>query len=387
MALSSKLPGPQSTTLPKPNYRLKERLDSTPVLVFWETTKVCPLTCLHCRAESISSAPPEELTTREAKLLLAQVASFGTPKPTLILTGGDPLSRPDIWLLLEEAQELQLKVAISPAVSPRLNAKTIVRLLGLGVQSASISLDGVECTHDEIRGIAGHFKETLRAIDTMVEYGLRVQVNTTVMSKNKTELADVFALIRSRGVKIWEVFFLIQIGRGSDIEELTPPENEDVSRFLFEASAYDTLIRTVEAPFYRRVSHQLATNPENPMLGEPGPLYSKLSKKLKELVGESDAEPSFKPVYTRDGKGIVFISHSGSLYPSGFTPVSLGNIKSESLQTLYQSSEILRKIRQAEFSGACGVCGYVDLCGGSRARAFTHLGDPLAQDPGCVFAS
>ncbi len=386
MALHSKLPELQSATLPKPSYRLRERLDNTPVLVFWETTKVCPLTCLHCRAESISLAPPEELTTQEAKLLLAQVASFGTPKPTLILTGGDPLSRPDIWSLLEEAKELNLKVAISPAVSPKLNAKTIVRLLGLGVQSASISLDGLENTHDVIRGISGHFKETLRAIDTMEDYGLRVQVNTTVMSKNKTELADVFALIRSRAVKIWEVFFLIQIGRGSDIEELTPPENEDVARFLFEASAYDVLVRTVEAPFYRRVSHQVATKPENPMLGDPGPLYSKLSKKLKDLVGEADTEPTFKPVYTRDGKGIVFISHSGSLYPSGFTPVPLGNIKSESLKILYRNSEMLRKIRRADISGACGVCGYVELCGGSRARAFTHFGDPLAQDPGCLFA-
>ncbi len=285
------------------------------------------------------------------------------------------------------AQDLDLKVAVSPAVSPRLNEKSIVRLLELGVQSASVSLDGVQSTHDEIRGISGHFEETLRVIDTMLEYGLRVQVNTTVMSKNKTELADVFALIRSHGVRIWEVFFLIQIGRGSNIEELSPEENEDVARFLFDTSAYDVLVRTVEAPFYRRVSHQLATLPQDSMLGSTGPLYVRLKKRLVKLIGESDVKPNFKPVYTRDGKGIVFISHSGNLYPSGFTPISLGNVKSENLRVLYQENEVLNRIRNGEFSGACGICGYVDLCGGSRARAFAHFGDPLAQDPGCLYAS
>ncbi len=387
MALRLELSEPRTTALPRPSKRLKQRLETTPVLVFWETTKVCPLTCLHCRAESISLAPPEELTTEQAKSLLTQVASFGTPKPTLILTGGDPLSRPDIWELLEMAQDLDLKVAVSPAVSPRLNEKSIVRLLELGVQSASVSLDGVQSTHDEIRGISGHFEETLRVIDTMLEYGLRVQVNTTVMSKNKTELADVFALIRSHGVRIWEVFFLIQIGRGSNIEELSPEENEDVARFLFDTSAYDVLVRTVEAPFYRRVSHQLATLPQDSMLGSTGPLYVRLKKRLVKLIGESDVKPNFKPVYTRDGKGIVFISHSGNLYPSGFTPISLGNVKSENLRVLYQENEVLNRIRNGEFSGACGICGYVDLCGGSRARAFAHFGDPLAQDPGCLYAS
>jgi radical SAM protein with 4Fe4S-binding SPASM domain len=221
----------------------------------------------------------------------------------------------------------------------------------------------------------------------LVQEGHTVQINTTVMRRNVEELAEVAALLSSWGAHIWEVFFLIRVGRGSELEELTPRENEDVVHFLYDASRYGFIVRTVEAPFFRRV---VAERREAGPDADPvatfglGSLYERLTSRLRELLGDPGASRA-QSVGTRDGKGILFVAHDGDVYPAGFLPYRLGNVRRDDIVELYRAHPLLRAIRATEFSGRCGVCGFADTCGGSRARAFATFGDALAEDPACAF--
>jgi len=360
------------------------RLDyaQRPMLVFWETTRACLLACKHCRASATPQALPGELTTAEGFKLIDEVAGFGRPYPILVLTGGDCLLRPDIFDLVEYATKLGVPVALSPSVTPSLTAEMIQKILESGVKAVSISLDGaLAATHEGVRGIPGHFEKTVQAIRALTAAGLTVQVNTTVMRANVDELAEIAKIVADAGASIWEVFFLVQMGRGIVTEAITAQEHEDVCHFLYDASQYGFIIRTVEAPFFRRiVTRRLA--------GDPAPetvLYQRLSEQLTTLMGPATKRLRAHTTATRDGKGIVFVAYDGEVYPAGFLPEPLGNVKSTPIAEIYRDNPLLVQIRAANFSGRCGYCEYADLCGGSRARAFADTGDALAEDSACVF--
>jgi radical SAM protein len=371
---------------PTPGARISDRLSSSPILLFWETTKVCPLRCRHCRAKSISTPPSDGLNTAEAMDLLQQVKEFDPYLPTLILTGGDPLSRSDIWEILDEAGRLDLRVALSPAVSERLGVDTVHKIRDANVRSVSTSIDGLADTHDNIRRQSGHFLQTLRAIELLTSAGVKVQINSTVMKTNLHELPEIFSIVAESGASIWEVFFLIQIGRATKTLELSPHETEDVSRFLFDASAYGVIVRTVEAPMYRRIAYQLSHINDDSPRPTTGALYRELKEQLVQRLGNPPKSQVFKPSYARDGKGILFISNTGSIYPSGFTPYELGNIRRNNLKEVYRTNPVLLQIRQGEFDGPCGRCLYNDLCGGSRARALSYYRNVFASDSACMYA-
>ena len=354
-----------------------------PVLVFWETTRACSLSCRHCRASAIARPLPGELSTVEGRSLIDRLLDFGRPYPTLILTGGDPLQRADLPELVGHARAQGMNVAVSPAVSDRLDAETLSTLKSLGVAAVSVSLDGGTAgTHERIRGVPGHFGRSLEAIEAGVRSGLRLQVNSTVMSGNLTELPRLFRTLYSLGVRTWEVFFLIRTGRGADLEEVTPTEAEEVSHFLYDASRYGVLVRPVEAPFLRRVRKER----DGPAPSHGGSLYSALHHELEEGMGPPSQPSSLAPKGTLDGDGILFVAHDGTVYPGGFLEYRLGNVRVDDPVALYRESELLRRIRTRELHGACGTCPYRSECGGSRARAFVHSGDPLGTDPACLFA-
>ena len=353
-----------------------------PVLIFWETTRRCSLRCMHCRASAISSPLPGELTAEEGFRLLEQIQSFGKPYPLLVLTGGDPLERPDIYEQIKKAKELGINCAISPAVTEKLSKKVFDRIKENGCGSVSISLDGATAeTHDTIRRVPGTFDRTLSAIHDASEAGLKVQVNTVVMGQNFMELPEIFKLIRSMGVKTWELFFLINIGRGTTAADMTPEIYEEVCNFVYDASFYGTVIRCVEAPFIRRIrylrdSSAVATN---------GKIYEKLVARLYELEGKiSSGSSTLSTVGTLDGDGGIFIGYDGSIYPGGFMPYELGNVKTDPLANIYRENRLLKKIRNREFKGACGYCEFRQRCGGSRARAYALKKDPLETDPACL---
>jgi AdoMet-dependent heme synthase len=364
-------------------------LDHAPMLVFWETTRSCLLACRHCRAEAIDQPLPGELTTEEARAFIEQVAGIGDRPPVLIMTGGDFLMRRDTFDLLAFAQSLGVPVGASPSVTPLLTVEALRRLREVGITKASISLDGATPrTHESIRGVDDHFDATLGALRSMLREGFTLQVNTTVMRDNVEELADVAALLVEIGVPIWEVFFLIKTGRGADVGELSPQENEDVAHFLFDASCYGLTVRTVEGPFFRRVAAWRRAAPpgiDPSELFGLGDLYRRLSSRLHMLVGEEPGGSKAQTARTRDGKGIVFVSYRGDVYPSGFLPLALGNVRTRSVGEIYRDDPMLRRIRAGAFTGRCGRCDLREVCGGSRARAFAASGDPLGEDPACPY--
>lgn len=363
------------------------QFDDRPLLVFWETTKACLLACYHCRADAQRSPGPGELSTAEGRALIDELAALERPRPVLILTGGDCLMRPDIVDLAAHAQARSVPVAIAPSVTARLTPEILARLRAVGVKTASLSLDGASAgTHESIRGVEGHFSDTMEAIRLLKAHGFTVQINTTVMQNNVHELPGVVKLLRDERVDIWEVFFLINTGRGIDVGALDAAENEDVCHFLVDAARYGFTVRTVEAPFFRRVAteRKRASATVTYRTLDVGGLYLRLKSQLDALLGQPEKPVKAPTVATRDGKGIVFVAADGAVYPSGFLPITLGNVRDRGLIAIYREHPLLREIRDARFAGLCGTCEYADLCGGSRARAHAATGDPLGEDPACV---
>ena len=363
--------------------------DKKPLLVFWETTKACMLACKHCRAEAILKPLPGELSTKEALRLLEDIAGFGKPTPIVVYTGGDPLMRRDLWDILEYARKLGIRSAMAPSVTPLLTREVAYRLAEYGVSSVSLSLDSPwPAVHDKIRGIPGTWQRTLEAIEWFKSAGLRVQVNTVVMRDTVEGLADMVKLLLDKGIHTWEVFYLVPIGRAGRTLDLTPLEWEDVSHFLYEASRYGILVRTTEGPIFRRVALTRAYYEEKGRLGELdsrlGPLYNRLVERLRDLLGEARGKPKAHTLGTMDGKGIVFVSYNGNVYPSGFLPIPAGNVRTRSIVDIYRNSPLFTRLRKG-VKGKCRVCEFRELCGGSRARAYAYTGDPLAEDPSCIY--
>lgn len=300
------------------------------------------------------------------------------------------MKRRDLFELLEYAKSLGLSFALSPAVTQLLTYDALKKLKESGVSAVSVSLDGASAkTHESIRREPGTFDRTVLTMKRAVEIGLKIQVNTAVMKSNLLELPDIYNLIKGIGVKTWELFFLIKVGRGSKVEDISPIESEAVGNFLYDCSLRGMLIRTVEAPFVRRIADQRKNDPDYNFrsIGT----YSTLHEKLQSLDGlnkeaEAGSNSTLARVGTLDGDGIVFVSYDGTIYPGGLLPISLGNVKSDThLVSTYRDTELLKKIRSRAFQGPCGDCKYKEVCGGSRARSYSYYGDPLSSDPSCSF--
>jgi radical SAM protein len=362
--------------------------DQAPMLLFWETTKACQLACKHCRAEAVPHALAGQLSTAQGIALIDDLATFTPRRPVVIFTGGDPFMRADLFDLAEHGRSRGLSLGFAPSVTPLLTREMARRMREVGAKTVSISVDGATAaTHERVRGSEDHFARTDEAVRMLLEEGHTVQINTTVMQRNAGELADIASLVAGWGAHIWEVFFLVRVGRGSDLEELSPGENEDVAHFLFDASRYAFVVRTVEAPFFRRV---VAQRRDLPPEADPvrafglGSFYQRLSGSLRARLGQPGRSFAHS-MGTRDGKGILFVAHDGDVYPAGFLPVRLGNATERSIVDIYRDHPLLKSIRAAAFGGRCGMCDYADLCGGSRARAFATSGDALGEDHACAY--
>ena len=355
----------------------------TPYFVCWETTKACLLSCRHCRAKAIRRPLPGELDHQQGIALIDQLLEFDEPYPALLMTGGDPLMREDFFDLVSYAKARGIYVAVAASVTPKLSSESIGRMKALGVDIISVSLDGATpATHDRLRGVPGTWDATVRALRTAKELGLRAQVNTTVMRSNLGELADIFHVSKTAGAVAWEVFFLIRTGRGASLEGLQPSECEEVMHFLYDASQYGLPVRTSEGPSFRRVRVERQRETVLPACGP----YQTLSARLQALEGPPSFQPSVKPTQTRDGKGLMFVSYDGEVYPSGFLPMRTGKVPEERLASIYRSSGLFADLRDSsKLKGRCGRCEYRVICGGSRSRAFAELGDALGEDPACPY--
>ncbi len=344
--------------------------DEAPFLVIWEVTQACDLACLHCRASAQELRHPLELSTAEGFRLLAQIKEFGDP--LMVFTGGDPLKRPDLFELLAESARLGLRTTVTPSATPLLDATAIERFRACGVARMAVSLDGPDAAaHDGFRRVEGSFARTVSALDEARRAGLDTQINTTVTRHNRQRLPEIAAHVSAAGAKLWSVFFLVVTGRALHEDDLSAEEYEQVFEYLYELSktaAFD--IKTTEAQHYRRYVAQ-----------------------RRKAEGGAERRPAGMPAGIiqrqagiNDGKGFVFISHTGEILPSGFLPLSAGNVRLEHIGNVYRNSALFRRLRDTDaLTGKCGECEFKNLCGGSRSRSYALTGDYMASDPRCVF--
>lgn len=362
------------------------RYDDLPHLVFWETTKACGLACRHCRASAQLGPAPGELSFEEGGRLLDEIAAMAHPAPIVILTGGDCLRRRDLEDLIDYGRARGVRFALSPSVTDELSRQRLAGLYERGIRAVSISLDGDNPeTHDGIRGVPGHFERTLAALDTLNEMGFRVQVNTTVMRKNVEQLPRIAQLLETHDIRTWEVFFLIGVGRGAELDEVTPDVAEDVCHFLVDVTERGMTVRTVEAPFFRRVQAERRSGRVSAeSRAAQSAFYQQLRGGLSEFTAAPRPATASHSLATGDGRGIIFVGHNGEVYASGFLPVSLGNVRDTSLADIYRHHPELTRLRRGELEAECGRCEDRQLCGGSRARAHARFGRLGAEDPACV---
>ncbi len=340
-----------------------------PLIVYWEMTQACALACRHCRAEAMAKCHPLELNHAESKNLLRQIAGFGKPLPHLILTGGDPLQRPDLYELIGKARSLGLQVSITPSATETLTPDTIAKLKEHGIQSLGLSLDGsTAARHEAVRGVAGCFEWTMRAAHAAAEVNLPIQINTLVCEETADDLEAIYQLLTTLKVMRWSLFFLIAVGRGKMLQEISPASGEKLMNRIYDlASRAPFAIKTTEAPHYRRVA-------------------------LQHMRGQKVAPDAlhrvsvFNGFAIRDGHGIMFISNIGEICPAGFLPLSAGNVRTSSIPEVYRNSPLFHALHNPDqLKGKCGKCEYREICGGSRARAFAYTGDALESDPFCSY--
>ena len=341
----------------------------TPLNVYWEVTQACALACRHCRAEAVPHHHPLELTHNEGMSLLRQIADFGDPKPFLILTGGDPLEREDLYTLIEEAKRLGIGVSITPAATDALTRDVLVKLQDHGVEGLGLSLDGsTPERHDSIRRVPGTFERTMQAMEWAKELEMPLQVNTLAAAQTIDDIPAIYELLKPMAVARWSMFFLISVGRGRVLQPLEPDEAERLMAWIHDTSRQaDFIVATTEAPSYRRVA---------------------LERMRAEGMSGEDIKQSgvYRGFGIRDGHGIMFVSNTGDICPAGFLPLVVGNVRKDSVVDVYRNAPVFKSLHDpSEFGGHCGVCEYHALCGGSRARAFAATGDPLEQDPLCLY--
>jgi len=357
----------QSPFLPKDYESLKPRdFDLRPLLVIWEMTQACDLKCSHCRANSRPHRHPLELSTAEAFHLIDQIAAMHVP--LFVLTGGDPLKRPDLMPIVQYACRRGVRTSLTPSTTPLLVRDRIFELKESGLMRLALSLDGSTAQlHDGLRGVPGSYQRTLDAVGWCHEAGLPVQVNTIVSQNNIDDLDNMIELLTKLRVVLWSVFFLVPTGRAQFRDLLSPEQHEKIFAKLYATSKKVKFhIKTTEGQHYRRYV---------------------LQQKAKEPHGRDKSELIAKaPNGVNDGKGFVFVSHTGEVYPSGFLPLSGGNVLWEPLASIYQQAPLFRSLRDSsQLKGKCGACDYKDVCGGSRARAYAVSGDPLAEEPCCAY--
>lgn len=347
-------------------------LSQKPLVVIWETTQACDLACVHCRACAQPRRSPQELTTEEARKFINDVADL--EPPIFIITGGDPLKRHDIYHLVEHAASLGLRPALTPSVTPLLTRTAIGELKNVGLARLAVSLDGsTPRLHDSFRGVPGSYFRTLEALAWANEARLPVQVNTCITRRNLRDLDNLASVLQHFRIVLWSAFFLVPTGRGQLADLPTAQECEQAFAHLYRlARQVPFKIKTTEAQHYRRFVLQHRLQHETPHT----------ARWMTE--GVEHGVPGLLPI--NDGKGFIFVSHTGEVFPSGFLPISAGNVRKHSLGDLYRNSPLFKALRDtSKLEGKCGVCEFREVCGGSRARAYALTGNPFAEEPCCVY--
>ncbi len=340
-----------------------------PFVLAWELTQACNLACVHCRADAQLRRHPLELTTEEGRRLIDDVADFDVP-PVLILTGGDPLRRPDILELIRYGTDSGLRVTLTPAGTPLASPTRLAEAQAAGLARIAVSLDGATAaSHDAFRRVPGSFEWTVAIIRHARELGLPVQLHTTLCRRTLDDLPRIAKIADELGIVVWAIFCLVPIGRGDALEPLAAEEYEQVFEWLNDRSTVATWkLKLTEGYHARRL-----------LIDRMGDGAAGTESHGADGIGRAP-----KPVNA--GNGFCFVSHTGDVCPSGFLPLVTGNVRQRSIVDLYRNHQVFRDLRDPNLlQGKCGRCRYRLICGGSRSRAFAATGNYLASDPACAF--
>jgi radical SAM protein with 4Fe4S-binding SPASM domain len=392
-----------------------------PRLIFWELTKGCNLRCIHCRASATELSSPSDLSTQAARDIIDQIAEVSSP--ILVLSGGEPLFRSDIFQLARCGTDKGLRVAL--ATNGTLVTKQVARkIVDNGVKRVAISLDGADAlTHDTFRGIPGAFDAAITGFRNLKDLGMSVQINTTIARHNAYQLPQVLELAKSIGADALHTFLLVPVGCGVDIaaEQMVPPEEyEKMLNWFYDQSLEGGIeLKATCAPHYFRVVRQrrsaehrsamaaaqaaqptipaASSSPSRGPLGigatemtMPGSTGIELKPNgIGKAVGHPGTHPSDMNAMTKGclaGTAVCFISHQGEVYPCGYLPALAGDLKKQSFSDIWENSFVFHQLRDVNnLNGKCGCCEFRNVCMGCRARAFAATGNYLDEEPFCVY--
>ena len=380
------------------NFDIREK----PFIIFWELTRACLLACKHCRAKAQKERHPDELTTEEAFNVIEQITEFGKPYPLVVITGGDPLMRDDVFEIISEATSKGIRTAIAFSGTKLATREKLELMKDAGIARIAISLDGSRAgIHDYFRGIRGTFETSMKILDMAKELEISRQINTTVTTFNMSDLPNLVKICIEKEVALWDVFFVVPTGRAKAEYMPSAQQFEDILSWLYDVGKETPLnVKSSAATHLRRIEY-MRDKGVQPEFGE---LYYELRAKLDEVEDELGIEGNGKPIvagaYSKslaadgirrmmgitDGRGMFFISHIGEVYPSGFLPIVAGNVRETSLKEIYMKSPVFQDLKDPEkLKGKCGKCEFRYICGGSRARAYAMTGDYLAAEPRCIY--
>lgn len=344
--------------------------DHHPLLAIWEVTQACDLVCQHCRACATPHRDAAELSTEEGYRLLDDIHAMGTH--LVVLTGGDPAKRSDLPALVAYGARRGLVMTVTPSGTPVMTNALVDKLAEAGVARLAVSLDGPDAaSHDAFRGVPGSFDESLRILAAARAAGVPVQVNTSVGPHNRKALRAMADLAAQLGVSLWAVFVVVPTGRAGASLLMGPRQVEALLEELADIAATAPFdVKTTAAPHFRRVM-----------------LQRKQRDGARGILQDIDAQGVVHGTRgITDGVGFVFVSHRGEIFPSGFLPMSAGDVRRDDLATVYRTHPLFTRLRDADgLGGKCGVCPFRRVCGGSRARAWAMLGDVAAEDPLCAY--
>lgn len=350
--------------------------DQAPFTIAWEVTRACAYACVHCRADALHTPDPKELNTEESLRLIDRLADFGSP--ILIFTGGDPMMRKDLHELISYAAQKGLRCSLTPTATALPTTERLEKVRDAGIRRIALSLDAPRPQiHDDFRQVKGSWQRTMDILKRAQSIGVSVQVNTTVAKHNVDLLEEMVPFLRDVGAVQWSLFFLVPTGRAQIESMISPQDHERIFNWLYDLSKNAPFdIKATAAPMYRRVAIQRKRAEQ----GADKPVTF-------QGAGFQYADGLDRPTRgVNDGNGFLFISHVGDIQPSGFLPITAGNVREDDVVDVYRHSRIFTDLRSPEkIKGRCGICEYRDVCGGQRGRAYGVTGDYLETDPACVY--
>lgn len=350
--------------------------DKAPFTIAWEVTRACAYACVHCRADAMHTPDPNELKTDEALRLIDRLAEFGSP--ILIFTGGDPMMRKDLHELIAYATQKGLRCSLTPTATALPTTARLEKVRDAGIRRIALSLDAPSAEiHDHFRQVAGSWQRTMDILHRAQEIGISVQVNTTISKHNVDILDEMVPFIQEVGAVQWSLFFLVPTGRAQVKNMISAEEHERTFNWLYDLSKTAPFdIKSTAAPMYRRVAierKRAEQGGDNPVTFQG--------------AGFQYADGLNRPTRgVNDGNGFLFISHVGDIQPSGFLPLTAGNVRTDDVIDVYRNSQLFTDLRTPDkIKGRCGICEYRDVCGGQRGRAYGVTGDYLESDPACLY--